>query len=182
MNDKGRLSVEQHIKTVLFFTETRSVVVTRAVSVFTHDGQLHSKKFVNFVTTLIMMVQYLVALQISSSKSTRKEGCSTVTYPDNWCNEYWKVIWICIHTKLQCCLTLQFKTNIKEWYLLNWLRIMRYHSTVFGFLMRHVSTWMVWLINNIYNFEHQRGHMWFVRRCIMHWELQYGLSSQVMAC
>jgi hypothetical protein len=29
MADKGRLSVEQCIKTVLFFTETRSVVVTQ---------------------------------------------------------------------------------------------------------------------------------------------------------
>jgi hypothetical protein len=29
MADKGKLSVEQRIKTVLFFTETRSVVVTQ---------------------------------------------------------------------------------------------------------------------------------------------------------
>jgi hypothetical protein len=29
MADKGRLSIEQHMKIVLFFTETRSVVVTQ---------------------------------------------------------------------------------------------------------------------------------------------------------
>jgi hypothetical protein len=34
-------------------------------------------------------------------------------------------IWICIHTKWQCCLNLQFKANTKEWRLLNGLRIMR---------------------------------------------------------
>jgi hypothetical protein len=44
------------------------------------------------------------------------------------CNEYWKVIWIYIHTKWQCCLTLEFKTNIKDWHFPNGLRIMRYHS------------------------------------------------------
>jgi hypothetical protein len=43
----------------------------------------------------------------------------------------------------ECCPNLLFKTNIKEWYLLNGLIIMRYRSTMFDFLMR--DTWMVWL-------------------------------------
>jgi hypothetical protein len=54
------------------------------------------------------------------------------------------VIWICIHTKLQCWLNLQLKTNIKEWHLLNGFRIMKYHTTMCGFLMWHTSTCDLW--------------------------------------
>jgi hypothetical protein len=51
--------LEQCIKTVLFFTEAISVVVTRGgfIPIFKHDGCLHSKQFINFITSLIMMVQ-----------------------------------------------------------------------------------------------------------------------------
>jgi hypothetical protein len=35
-------------------------------------------------------------------------------YPDDPCNEYWKAIWICIHTKWQCCLNLQRMVFV-EW-------------------------------------------------------------------
>jgi hypothetical protein len=81
-----------------------------------------------------------------------------------------------------CCLNLQFKTNIKEWHLLNGLRIMRYHSAMVSFLMRHISTLKVKLINKMCNFWRQRIHLWFMRRCILHWELQCGSPSQVMDC
>jgi hypothetical protein len=59
MADKGRLSVEL-IKTVLFFTETRSAVVTqrRFHAHFQCNGRCHSKQFINFKTSLMMMVQY----------------------------------------------------------------------------------------------------------------------------
>jgi hypothetical protein len=38
---------------------------------------------------------------------------------------------------------------------------MRYRSTMFGFLLRHTSTWMVWLINNMCNFGRQRILVFF---------------------
>jgi hypothetical protein len=57
MADKGRLSVE-HIKTVWFFTETKIVVVTHRqfCAFFKRIGHLHSKKFRNFITSLMMMI------------------------------------------------------------------------------------------------------------------------------
>jgi hypothetical protein len=36
---------------------------------------------------------------------------------------------------------------------------MRYWSAVFGFLMRHTSTWMVWLIKKMYHFDRWRIHV-----------------------
>jgi hypothetical protein len=58
MVDKGKLYVEQCIKTI-FFTETRSVVVTqrRFCAHFQTQWRLHSEQFLNFITSLIMMVQ-----------------------------------------------------------------------------------------------------------------------------
>jgi hypothetical protein len=92
MADKGRLSVEQRIKTVLFFTETRSFVATERWFCAQFQMQFHSKQFINFTTSLIMMaecwerkchqpstvhslentVAVRVMLQRSPSKSTRK--------------------------------------------------------------------------------------------------------------
>jgi hypothetical protein len=59
MADKGKLSLEQRIKTVFFFTETRSVVVTQRwfMPIFKREGRLPSKQFINFITSLIIMVQ-----------------------------------------------------------------------------------------------------------------------------
>jgi hypothetical protein len=59
---------------------------------------------------------------------------------------------------------------------------MSYRSTMFGFLMRHTSTWMVWLINKMCDFERQRIHVWFMRSFIMHRKLQCESPSQVMDC
>jgi hypothetical protein len=33
---------------------------------------------------------------------------------------------------------------------------------MFGFLMRHTSTWMLWWINKVCDFGHERIHMWFM--------------------
>jgi hypothetical protein len=74
------------------------------------------------------------------------------------------------------------KTNIKERHLLNGLRIMGYRSTMFSFLMRHISTWMVWLINKMCDFGHLRIHVWFIRRCIVHRKLECGSPSQEKDC
>jgi hypothetical protein len=49
--------------------------------------------------------------------------------------------------------------NVKERYLLNGLRIKRYRSTMFGFLMRHSSTWMLWIINGMCDVGHQTNQV-----------------------
>jgi hypothetical protein len=41
---------------------------------------------------------------------------------------------------------------------------MRYRSTMFAFLMRHTSTWMIWLINKMRAFGCQRSHLWFMNK------------------
>jgi hypothetical protein len=60
---------------------------------------------------------------------------------------------------------------------LNGLRIMRYRPTMFGSLMRHTSTWVVWLINIMCDFEHQSIHVCFIRRCIMYREIECVTTS-----
>jgi hypothetical protein len=136
----GSLSVEQCIKTVLFFTETRSVAVTkRRLRAHFQTRWVPSFKTIhNFITSLIMMVQcwrgnvaslHLCILQRTLTLSlwrckeapVNEQGRlqHNYVYPDDQCKKYWKVIWICIPIKWQCCLNLQFKTNIKEWHLLN---------------------------------------------------------------
>jgi hypothetical protein len=44
---------------------------------------------------------------------------------------------------------------------------MRCCSTMFGFLMRHTSTWMVWLIKKMWDFGRQEINLWLMRRWIM---------------
>jgi hypothetical protein len=44
-----------------------------------------------------------------------------------------------------------------------------------SFLIRNTSTWIVWLINKMCDFGHQRFHVWVMRRCIIHRELHCGL-------
>jgi hypothetical protein len=94
MADKGRLSVEQRIKTVLFFTEIRSVVVTQTwfhshfhtrwapsfktihklYNQFNNGGSVQEKKChqPSSVHSLENIDAVRVALQRSTSKSTRK--------------------------------------------------------------------------------------------------------------
>jgi hypothetical protein len=145
MAEKEKLFVEQCIKTALFFTETRSVVDTQRWfrAHLKRVGCLHSKKFINFITSLIVMFQCwrgnIANLHLCVPRRTltlsewRCKECPVYQqgrrqhnygYPDDRCNGYCKVIWICSHTKWQCCLNLQFKTNIKEWHLLSGLPIM----------------------------------------------------------
>jgi hypothetical protein len=82
MADKGRLSVEQCVKTVLF-TETRSVVVTqrRFVPIFKRDGRLHSKQFINGGSLLERKHRWSSSVHsMENSDAVRlhcKEGCST---------------------------------------------------------------------------------------------------------
>jgi hypothetical protein len=95
MADKGRLSVEQCIKTVLFFTEARSAVVTqkrfhahfqkqcatsfktihKLYNHFNNDGSVLERKRCrpSSVHSLEKIDAVRVALQISPSK-----GCSTI--------------------------------------------------------------------------------------------------------
>jgi hypothetical protein len=44
-----------------------------------------------------------------------------------------------------------------------WAQNNEVSSTTFGFLMRHTSSWMVWLINEMCDFGRQRIHMWFMQ-------------------
>jgi hypothetical protein len=56
---------------------------------------------------------------------------------------------------------------------------MMYLSTMFGFLMRQASTWMVWLVNMMCDFGHYRIRMWFMRRCFMHLISSHGLLGPI---
>jgi hypothetical protein len=171
-------------KTVLFFAEKKCCGHTEAIlyPIFKRDGRLPSIQFIKFIASLIMMTQFwkgnVVDLHLCVLRRTltlSEWRCTEAPvnqqgrlqhnwgYPDDRCNEFSKVVWICIHTKRLCCLNLQFKINIKKWHLLNGLGIMRYHSTMFVFLMTHTSTSMVWLMSKICDFGRQRIHVIYVR-------------------
>jgi hypothetical protein len=181
MVDKGRLSVEQQcIKTLLFSTETRSVVVTQRLfrahfriwwspsfktinklyNQFNNDGSVLERKhhWPLSACSLENTDAVRVALQRSPSISTRKAAAQLGISRRS------------VQRILKSDLNLYpYKITV-----LPKLRIMRYHSTMFGFLMRHTSAWMVWLINKVCNLGHQRTRVWFMRRCIMHQQLQCG--------
>jgi hypothetical protein len=94
MADKGRLSVEHYIKTVLFFTETGSVVITqrrvhahfqtrwapsfktirKLYNQFNNDGSVLERKrrWSSSVRSPENIDDVRVALQRSPSKSTKK--------------------------------------------------------------------------------------------------------------
>jgi hypothetical protein len=90
MADKGRLSAEQCIKTVLFVTETRSaVVIQRQFHAHFQKQWVPSKQFINFITSLIMMVQcwngnvagvHLRVLQRTLMLSEDSSPCSGLSF------------------------------------------------------------------------------------------------------
>jgi hypothetical protein len=140
-----------HKNSVVLYWYKKCVVTQRPFRAhFQTDGRLHSKQFIKFITSLITMVQCwrgivaglqlcvlrrTLTLQRSPSKSTRKAAAQLEI---SWrsVQRILKAIWICIHKIWQCCRNLQFKTNSKEWHLLNGLRIMRYRAAMLVFWWR----------------------------------------------
>jgi hypothetical protein len=142
MDKNGILSVEQVIKTVLFSTETRSVVVThrrywahfqtQCASSFKTIHKLYNQ-LNNYASVgegtspAFIFVVFTVhwCCQSSAAKKPHlinKEFCNTTRDIQMIDATNTEVIWIYIHTKWQCCLNLQFKRDITECHLLNGLR------------------------------------------------------------